>query len=487
MSQETTAANGVATERLPVWVKILYGAGDWGVSSYNTLRLIFYAIFLVDVVGLDPRLASFATLFGILWDAFNDPFIGYISDRLENGRFGKRRTFLVYGAIPFGLGFMFLWWAPPFESTFLVFLTVTFAFMLADTFQSIVSVPYYSLTPEITPNYHERTSLTSFRMLFNLLSSLVVAVAAPIIVNSAVAGGATQQQGYITVSAIFGASAIVPLLLIGFFVKEQDFEGEEEEDTPSMREMLQTAWENIPFRFATGIYMLNWMTFDLIALMLPFFLTYWVAEGDLLGEANLFGINLALESAVLGVLLITAVLTLPIWNSLSKRYGKRKAYMSALAFWTIVQLTVFSIGPGQVNATLLIAFLAGIGASAAHVLPDAIFPDVMEWDELRIGQRFEGIYYGVKNFTRKLTGAFSTFIALQVLGWFGYLNPTAGATIFTQPQTALNAIRVLTGPIGAIMLILAIVVTYYYPLTREKHARIRRLLFRKQHRPPLTQ
>ncbi len=471
-------------ERLPTWVKFLYGAGDWGISSYNTLRLIFYAIFLVDVVGLDPRLASFATLIGILWDAFNDPLIGHLSDKLKNGRFGKRRTFLVFGAIPFGLGFMFLWWAPPFENRFLVFAIVTFAFMLADTFQSIVSVPYYSLTPEITPNYNERTALTSYRMLFNLLSSLVVAVVAPIIVNSAVANGATAQQGYITVSAIFGASAVIPLLLIGFLIKEQEFEQEVEQ--PPMLEVLKTAWENVPFRFATGIFMLNWMTFDLIALMLPFFLTYWVAEGNLLGQANLFGINLALESAVLGVLLITAVFTLPIWNAISKRVGKRYAYMSALAFWTIVQLSVFTIGPGQVNGTLLIAFLAGIGASAAHVLPDAIFPDVMEWDELRIGQRFEGIYYGVKNFSRKLTGAFSTFIALQVLGWFGYLNPTEGATVFTQPQSALNAIRILTGPIGAIMLVSAIIVTYFYPLTREKHARIRRLLARKNHKTTMV-
>lgn len=477
------AASDGRDERVATWVKVLYGAGDWGISSYNTLRLIFYAIFLVDVVGLDPRLASFATLFGILWDAVNDPLIGMVSDRLKNGRFGKRRTFLIFGAIPFGLGFLFLWWAPPFESNVALFLTVTFAFMLADTFQSLVSVPYYSMTPEITPNYHERTTLTSYRMFFNLISSLVVAVVAPIIVNTAVASGASQQQGYITVSAIFGASAIIPLLLIGLLIKEETSANEDEVVVaiPFMT-VIRTAWQNVPFRFATAIYMLNWMTFDLIAMMLPFFLTYWVAQGNLLGQANLFVANLALESAVLGVLLITAVFTLPIWNAISKRVGKRYAYMTALAFWTLVQLSVLSIGPGQVNGTLLIALLAGIGASAAHVLPDAIFPDVMEWDELRIGMRFEGIYYGVKNFSRKLTGAFSTFIALQVLGWFGYQSPPPGVIQFTQAPQALTAIRILTGPIGAIMLVAGIIVTFYYPLTRAIHARIRHLLARRRKR-----
>jgi len=475
------------SERLPTWVKLLYGSGDWGISTFNTLRLIFYAIFLVDVVGLDPRLASFATLIGIIWDAINDPLVGMVSDRLKKGRFGKRRTFLVFGAIPFGLGFMLLWWAPPFENDLLLLATVTLAFMLADTFQSLVSVPYFSLTPEITHDYNERTSLTSFRMFFNLTSSLVVAVAAPMIVDGAVAGGASQQQGYMTVSAIFGASAVLPLLLIGFFIREK---GPVASTAPSaslpFREVVQTAWGNVPFRFATAIYMLNWMAFDLIALMLPFFLTYWVAGGDLLGKANLFGISLALESAVLGVLLITAVLTLPFWVILSRRIGKRRAYTISLAFWTVVQVSIMSIGQGQINLVLFLAFLAGIGASAAHVLPDAIFPDVMEWDELRIRRRHEGIYYGVKNFSRKLTGAFATFIALQVLGWFGYQSPAEGETVFAQAPSALMAIRVLTSIVGGFMLIGAGIVTWYYPLTRARHARIRRLLERRKARAGLV-
>lgn len=472
-----------ASERLPVWVKLLYGAGDWGISCYNTLRLIFYAIFLTDVVGLDPRLASFATLIGLIWDAVNDPLIGMFSDRIKGGRFGKRRTFLVYGAIPFGFGFMFLWWAPPFESDIAVMATVTIAFMLADTLQSFVSVPYYSLTPEITLDYNERTSLTSYRMLFNIVSSLVVALVAPMIVNGAVASGGTQQQGYITVAAIFGGSAVLPLLLIGLFVKEEaPLTAGAHAQAPAFREVLKTAWGNVPFRFATAIYMLNWMAFDLVALMLPFFLTYWVASGDLLGKANLFGLNLALASAVLGVLLLTATLVLPLWYNLSKRIGKRMAYISSLGFWATVQLFVLGIGQDQVNLTLFLAFLAGIGASAAHVLPDAIFPDVMEWDELRRGRRYEGVYYGVKNFTRKLTGAFATFIALQVLGWFGYQAPAEGATVFTQAPAALTAIRVLTGPIAAVMLAGAAVVTWYYPLTMAKHERIRSLLVRRKAR-----
>jgi len=185
---------------------------------------------------------------------------------------------------------------------------------------------------------------------------------------------------------------------------------------------------------------------------------------------------------VLGLLLVTSVVMLPFWIWLSKKLSKNKTYIIAMSFWAVVQLIIFTVQPGQVNTILILAVMAGISVSAAHVLPDSIFPDVIEWDELRTGRRQEGIYYGIKNFIRKLTGAVAIFIALQVLGWFGYQTPTPGATQFSQPDSALMALRVLIGPFGALLLLSAILMAWFYPLTRERHARIRRLLERKKAR-----
>jgi GPH family glycoside/pentoside/hexuronide:cation symporter len=148
----------------------------------------------------------------------------------------------------------------------------------------------------------------------------------------------------------------------------------------------------------------------------------------------------------------------------------------------VVQLLIFSIQPGQVAFVLGLAVLAGISVSSAHVLPDAIFPDVIEWDELRTGRRQEGIYYGVMNFVRKTTGALAIFIALQVLGWFGYQSPPEGVTSFQQSASALGAIRFLIGPLGAVLLFSAVTMAWFYPLTRERHARIRKLLARRKKR-----
>ena len=478
---QTAPEEALETARVPLLTRLVYGSGDWGMASFGTLRQIFYAIFLTDVVGLDARLASVAALIGVIWDAVNDPLVGILSDRIET-RWGRRRPFLLFFAIPFGASFLLLWWAPPWESQIALAFTVMLAYMISDTMQTLVTVPFFALTPEITPDYDERTSLTGYRMFFNLLASLATAVSAPMIVDAVVKGGSTQQQGYMTVAVMFGGLAAVPFLLIFLVVRERYSATAQADARAPFRETLQTAWSNIPFRFATGLYMLNWITFDLVALMLPFFLVYWVAQGNLLASVNILGGDIALESVVLGLLLITAVMALPLWTWLSSRLSKRSAYIIGMSFWATVQLLVMTVQPGQITYILILAMLAGLSVSTAHVLPEAIFPDVIEWDELRTRQRHEGIYYGTKNFVRKLTGALAIFFALQVLGWFGYQTPTQGITQFSQSPITLSAIRLLTGPVGALLLFSAIGVAWFYPLSRERHARIRHLLAQRKAR-----
>lgn len=488
LAQSPSVAIGPSTvERLSRRLKIVYGSGEWSLASFGTLRQIFYAIFLTDVVGLDPRLASIAALVGITWDALNDPIVGRLSDTLHT-RWGRRRPFFLLFAVPFGLAFVLQWWAPPWNSQLALLLTVMFAFMLCDTLQTLLAVPYHSLTAELTDNYDERTRLAGYRMFFNLVASLATAVAAPAIVDVVQADGGTSPGGYLLTGAIFGTLAAIPFLLIFFTVHEHarpaGYPPGAAATAPSFAATIRLAWRNIPFRFAAGLYLLNWITFDLVALMFPFFLVYWVAGGDLLATATIFGARLPLESAVLGLLLATAVITLPFWIWLTARLGKQRTYALGIGFWALIQLLVFLIQPGQVQLVLGLAVLAGIGISAAHVLPDAIFPDVVEWDELHTGQQHTGIYYGLKNFGRKLTGALANFLALQALGWAGYLSPGAGATSFQQSESALVAIRLLIGPGGALLLLAAIIVVWRYPLTRERHARVVSLLARRRKARP---
>lgn len=465
--------------RLPLWLKLLYGSGDWGISSIGMMRSIFYAIYLTDVVGLEPRLASFGALVGIVWDAVNDPIVGLLTDRLHT-RWGRRRPFLLWFAIPFGLSFIILWSAPDWESQVALLAYVTVSFMIADTLQTLISVPFLSLTPELTPDYDERTTLTSFRSFFQLVGALTVVIAAPLIVDKVLVSGGTQQQGFMLVGAIFGGIGAIPLLLLGIYVRETSTP-EQTEPMP-FRETLREAWKNIPFRFAVGMHMLNWSAVDMVAVTFPYFLLYWVAKGDQLASIHIFGIDLAYESGFFGILMSVCILFIPFWLWLARKLNKKQAYMLGMIFWVIVALMMYTIQPGQTMYLLTIAALAGIGVSAAYTLPDSIFADVIEWDELRTRRRQEGIFYGIRTLIRKLTGALVIFITLQLLGWSGYEAPPDGVLQFTQSDSALRMIRLLVSPLGAALISGTIILAWLFPLSREQYQKIQKLLEQRRGR-----
>jgi GPH family glycoside/pentoside/hexuronide:cation symporter len=228
--------------------------------------------------------------------------------------------------------------------------------------------------------------------------------------------------------------------------------------------------------------MLNWMTVDMVSIIFPYFLTYWIAQGNIKAELTLFGVTLPQDSIVLGLLFITAIIALPFWNWFSQKTSKRRAYIYGMGFWMIVQLLIITVKPGQTALIVILSILAGIGISTAHVLPDSIFPDVIEWERLRTKKSTEGVYYGTKNFTRKVTSALTIFLVLQALSWFGYQSPPEGAVVFQQNDAAVMVIRILTGPFGALLLLSSIIIAWFYPLTREKHARIRKLLIRRDNK-----
>jgi GPH family glycoside/pentoside/hexuronide:cation symporter len=220
----------------------------------------------------------------------------------------------------------------------------------------------------------------------------------------------------------------------------------------------------------------------MIAVAFPYFLLYWVARGNLLATIHILGFDLAYESAFFGILMSVCIVFIPFWLWLARWRNKREAYMWGMMFWVIVQLMIFTIQPGDTRYLLSIAALAGVGVSAAYTLPDSLFADVIEWDELRTRRRQEGIFYGIRTLIRKLTGALVIFVTLQLLGWSGYESPPDGTLQFTQTTAALHMIRLLVSPFGAAMLCGTIILAWLFPLSREQYTRIRKLLEQRKAR-----
>jgi GPH family glycoside/pentoside/hexuronide:cation symporter len=221
----------------------------------------------------------------------------------------------------------------------------------------------------------------------------------------------------------------------------------------------------------------------MVAVTFPYYALYWISKGDRLATIRVFGLDLAPESALLGTLMLTCILFAPFWLWLSHRTDKRLAYMAGMTFWIIVQLVIFSVQPGETDNMLILCVLLGIGLSSAYVLPDSIFPDVIEWDELKTGRRQEGAYYGARAFIRKMTGALAVFATLQLLGAAGYNSATAAeAVIYHPPESALTMIRLLVSPISAVILSGTVLFAWLYPLNRKTYHRIHALLARRKAR-----
>ena len=135
------AADPPSSTALPRKLKFIYGLGDWGASAATTARNAFWFVFLTSVVGLNPALAGTIALVGKIWDGINDPLVGMMSDRLRT-RWGCRRPFFMFGAIPFGLTFFLMFWVPPFTSRTALAIYYCLAYVVFDTLFTVVNVPY---------------------------------------------------------------------------------------------------------------------------------------------------------------------------------------------------------------------------------------------------------------------------------------------------------------------------------------------------------
>jgi GPH family glycoside/pentoside/hexuronide:cation symporter len=434
--------------------KWTYGSGDLGFSLTNTIRNVYLALFLTDVVGVTPVVAALAFFIGSTWDYVNDPIIGYISDRTHT-RWGRRRPFLLFGSLPFAAAFCLLWWRPPLEGTAALGIYYAAAFALFDTAATFVYMPFYALTPELTDDYDERTALTSTRMFFSILGGLI-AFTVPLWI----VGGFQPDHAdrVLIMGAIFGFVSALPLLLVFRETRERP-EFMAREQTASLRRAITMTWRNRPFVFGLGLFLFNGVTMSILEVVLLYYIKYVV-----LHEAQ--------SDMIMATIFVVAIIALPLWEWTSRRLNKRWAYIGGIAFLAVVLLLLSSLTAETSFAVIMVlSVLAGIGVSAMHVLPWAIIPDAIEHGELHNGERQEGMFYSQITLAQKVASSIAVPLVLLVLQSSGYVANSA-----TQPASAIAGIRFVSGPVPAITICLGILFTLLFPLGRESHRDITRQL-----------
>ncbi len=446
--------------------KFAFAVGDlFGGGSFNIVNFL-YPGFLALTVGLSPYWASVIMFVARIWDAISDPLMGRISDATTNKRFGKRRIYLVF-ASPLIVLSMFLMFFPfQFESTALKVIAVLASYLFFCTVQTMVMIPYYSLSSELSSDYKQRASANSMRLAFSIFSS-ILCVSVPGVIVDMIGG----NNGYIVMSLIFGTLFGLSVLITGVCVKE-------EIKTPPQKRKFRfdefTRFLRIkPFKQYLGMFLTVQMTMSIMSALYFFFIDFYVRR-DI--TANGGTASLALIGA--GLMFMTQIVALPFYLWLINKKSKAFAYQVGAYLWILAGIGFFAIQPTTPDFVIIIAsIIIGFGISGPGLVPHAMFGDVVDAGEVVTGERNEGAMSGFVNFINKIAQAIGLAIVMAALGFFHFTEKQVGGpTIVSQPESAQMAIRVIMCFAPLVILIFGILISYKYKIDAKKQAKVRESL-----------
>ncbi len=442
-------------KRISFKTKLGYGAGEFSSSIFFTITSFWLMNFLTDEVRLSATLAGTALLVGKIWDAVIDPLIGHFSDHTKT-RWGRRRPYLLFFAIPFGIAFVLMFRNPGIEAQTGKFIWTMLTYIFFCTVYSFTNIPYNALLPEMTSDYNERTNIAGYKQAFAVIGTLLGAGAAMPIM----ALFAGRTAGFIGMSAIFGFLAALSLLVT--FISVREPERVETKKGDSVFTALKDAFTNKPFLILLTTWFLNSTAVAIMQSMLIYYYKYVFMDESKVTLAMIF-------------LLVFTILTLPLWVTLSRKLGKKLAYIIGMSL-TLLSVTAFAFFADKMgaNPALILMGLAGIGFASHYVAPWAMAPDTIEYGFARSGVRREGIYYSIWTFVIALGGALAGFLVGQGLDLSGYVPDVA------QSARSILGIRLLIGVLPAIIILIGNIVLAFYPLTKQRYDEVLETIRKRQ-------
>lgn len=448
--------------RVPLIKKFAYGLPAGALAVIGIPVYVYIPKFYTDVIGINVAILGYLLFSVRIFDAVTDPVIGYLSDRTKT-RFGRRRPYIALGAI-LVVVMMFLLFNPPPGSP--SFETVWFGFTIYALFLSwtIATVPYESLGPEITFDYHERTSLFGMRDGF-FIGGTLLAASTPAVLQYAFG---LPETGEGERAKFFYMSLLYAPLLIGSCWWCVTAIKERHPQTSSQSLQLFSGFRQVlrnrPFMILLVAYTVSAIGNNLPATLILYYVEY-VLQSDL---ADLF----------LLLYFVTGVVFLPGWIYLSRFTGKKFAWLGSMALNTGAFIGVFFLGPGDMVMYGILVFLSGIGFGATLAIPSAIQADVIDYDELLTGERREGQYIGLWSISKKLAAALGIGVGLTALGTAGY-TPNV-----EQTEDVQLVLRSLYALVPSLCNLVGIVIAIAYPINDSIHEQIREAIkIRKQGKP----
>jgi GPH family glycoside/pentoside/hexuronide:cation symporter len=444
--------------------KVAYGLGAVAENTMqngiNNMANPFFNVAL----GVNPALLGIATCVFRIWDAVTDPIMGMISDRTES-RFGRRKPYIILGSVLAGLLFALMWWCPLGMSTtfyFGWFLLISILFYTAFT---IFGVPFVALGYEMSPDYHERTRIMSYRTWFASVGGICIQWMFWLTQRD-VFDGTVDGMRWIGIG--IGVLLVVMGATPGLFIKERDLTVEEVAHNRKNIKFsgLLKVFSVKPFRCI--LWALIWAILGMfLVITLGFYINvYYVFGGDLKAASMILG-------AAGTFYHLCCMASVPVVAWVSGKLGKKAALLIFMFIAVLANLAKWwCFIPANPWLQLLPTGLIAPGLSALWTLLASMTADVTDLDELENGTRREGSFGAFYGWTMKLGLAFCFLISGFILQWTGFDAKLGGA----QPEGTLFAIRVLYTVVPALGILIAMVIIARFPINQKKAAEIRRAL-----------
>jgi GPH family glycoside/pentoside/hexuronide:cation symporter len=409
-------------------------------SAFNTWVFSFY----FTAVKLEALTITLAFVLWTLWNAFNDPMLGYLSDRTKT-RWGRRRPYLMIGIIPV-LIIEIILWLPPADSELLGFIYLLIMLVCYDTFYTMLALPTDSLFPELYTTVEERAEVNTIRQILSTIGLILAFLVPGIFI-----GDLDEKSGYlingIVTSIIVG---ITMFIFIKWGAKERpEFQMDYQQGFGFFKGLKYT-FRNKGFVLYTAMFFLYEYTLLVLATTVPLY------AQEVLGVTDTF-----LTALLLGVMFIVGILTVVVWRVLDVKLGSLKAYTISIVAYIVASIPLLIV-ENFITCLITVTFM-GFGFGGMLYFVYLIIADVIDEDELKTGKRREGTFFGITNFFMRLSMILSILtVGLVFTGadWSTY-TPVPGVN-------TIIGLKLLVFLFPTVALLATLICLLYYPFTKSR-------------------
>jgi GPH family glycoside/pentoside/hexuronide:cation symporter len=443
------------SEEITLRTKLAFACGEVGdnvaLNSFTFLIFTFY----FAVVGIPTTLMTLGFILWALWNAINDPLIGYLSDKTKS-RWGRRIPWMIGAAIPLGV-LMILLFTPPttYEQSPSVFFYFVIILILFDIAYTSFNLNYNALFSEMFVDMKTRSATGRIRIIFVLLATMFALVFPTFIIEDItnedpIAHPNTPYQYIFTGIVAAGIIFVFYYLILMWGTKDPKHISKDAESSMSFINTLKFTFKHKSFLWFLFPALGTWLVINILPTLAPLFFTHAVGIQD----SELIGILLLID------FLIAAAST-PLWEKIRVKKGARMCGMIGIAVWLIAVL-LFAYSTNFMMA-LIFMLINGLGLGGGLYFYDQCIAEIIDEDEITYGVRRSGIYYAVLNFLIRLSMILNFVIIGMVFtstDWMNY-DPNPGVDV-------ILGLRILMGIYPAIVLGLSLIGMYFYPIKGDR-------------------